>query len=389
MEVRVEEHCVGPEDQEVVGLLHWEEAAAGHADGLGLGEDGDGQAHGRLQLIDPGSVRLGGVHGFLVADHGQAQDPLSLLQELGQGGQVQPEVVGVEVAVALDVLEEVQLLGRALGQLPQDQPLLRVPGQVTALAVCGGAPGHLHEEGEPPVREVAQDVQVDGGAQVVGIADESVLVAGLEQLVQHAAGEQSRVDVPVAGRTPLLGRIRGPLHRLQGLLPDLGDLVLEEVQGNVHRELRIGGQGLEGGVPGVEAVHEDQGQADAGLLPGVEHLAHNDVQEGEVVLDPDQGLGAGHAHAGAQAAVELQHHGSVQGLTSRLGVVPQIRQFGQAVHGQGLVTGDVAGLSLEELGVVVAKGADDDVRQPFPAHLALEGCEATRQLLGIQAGCLF
>lgn len=44
------------------------------------------------------------------------------------------------------------------------------------------------------------------------------------------------------------------------------------------------------------------------------YLLHGEVQEGVLVADTDQALGALTAHAGAQASVQLHHHQFVQAV---------------------------------------------------------------------------
>lgn len=87
---------------------------------------------------------------------------------------------------------------------------------------------HLHDKLAPlPVGladQLVQDVEVDGGAQVVDVGHEDVLAALRNQLVQQARVVEAGVDVPVAGGVP--GLRVGPVHaqicghREEGLFVD-------------------------------------------------------------------------------------------------------------------------------------------------------------------------
>ena len=59
----------------------------------------------------------------------------------------------------------------------------------------------------------------------------------------------------------------------------------------------------------AEGVHQHERQLDAPPLAQREHLQGDDVEEGQAVPDLERRLRAGHAHAGAEAAVELDDGG--------------------------------------------------------------------------------
>lgn len=74
--------------------------------------------------------------------------------------------------------------------------------------------------------QLVQDVEVNGGAQVVNVGHEDVLAALSDQLVQQARVVEGGVDVAVARWVPTLGAL--PVHtetgghREQRLLVDAG-----------------------------------------------------------------------------------------------------------------------------------------------------------------------
>ena len=97
-----------------------------------------------------------------------------------------------------------------------------------------------------------------------------------------------------------------------------------------------------------------------------EHLAHDDVEEGEPLLDLQQRLGAGHAHAGAEAAVQLEYDNAREGLVAAL---RQLGGVGQVLERLDLGLRQRALLPLAQAPLVLREGLDRDLRQPLPAHL--------------------
>ena len=95
-------------------------------------------------------------------------------------------------------------------------------------------------------------------------------------------------------------------HRHHGLLTDarVAGLV-EGLDGDV--EAGIFPDDLHGVLVSVEAVHQDQRDVGVVLLVEELDLLDGEVQEGEVVPHWDDGLWSAAAHAGAQAAIQLDH----------------------------------------------------------------------------------
>ena len=152
------------------------------ADGPGAGEHLDGGPHGRFELEDGRGRRVGGVDGLLVADEGETEDSAGDGEALLEGGDVEPQVVAVEVAVSMFVGEVVHLIGGRLGGVAEDElPVAAAPGEVSALAVVGGALANLCGVGGAGGGEPAGQARVGGRAQVVAVGDAQVLVAPLHQ----------------------------------------------------------------------------------------------------------------------------------------------------------------------------------------------------------------
>src|SRR4029078_4768260 len=89
--------------------------------------------------------------------------------------------------------------------------VLAATRQVPALAVRLRAVHHLGEEGQLLVREPGEDAGVGRRGGVFRVRQEQVLVAALEQRVEHAGGGERGEDVAVAGRSPLERRGRLPV----------------------------------------------------------------------------------------------------------------------------------------------------------------------------------
>ena len=220
--------------------------------------------------------------------------------------------------------------------------------------------------GSSSLRHPGQDARVEHGAEVVGVRDEGVAVAVLEQRVEHARGDERGVEVAVAGGRPFERRVGLPRDRLQVVGADLRHLVLQEVERHVGLDLGVAAQRRERVLARGERVHEHERHARAEALAQAEHLADDDVQEGLPVLGLDQRLGLGHAHARAQAAVELEHD---RGVDDRRVALGQLVERGQVLDGLDVALGQHPRGALAQLLVVVGEGVDRGVADALGAHL--------------------
>ena len=220
-----------------------------------------------------------------------------------------------------------------------------------------------------------EDARVEHRAEVVRVGHERVLEALLEQLLEHAGGDERGVEVAVARRAPLERRVVRPLDRRQVVDEELGLLVLEEVEREPDVELRVRGERLQRVVAGGEGVHQDEREPRVVALAQREHLAGDDVQEAVAVLGLEQRLGAGQAHARAEAAVEAQHDRLLQRLALGVGVVGELVELREAGRGLDRVLGHEPGLARLELAVVVLERADGGVRHAVGPHLLDAGAQ--------------
>ncbi|MGC3992294.1 MAG: hypothetical protein QM796_21870 [Chthoniobacteraceae bacterium] len=116
------------------------------------------------------------------------------------------------------------------------------------------------------------------------------------------------------------------------------------LQGLEVAELRILGEGGEGVVAGAEAVHEQEAQVGAGRFAEVQHLFDNEIEEAHPVANGEERLGALQAHAGAEAAVELEHRGLREELGARGDRLRDGGEIGQGLDGGDGGLGDHPGL---------------------------------------------
>ena len=194
--------------------------------------------------------------------------------------------------------------------------------------------------------------------------------AALAQVVDEARRPQRDVDVAVSWRAPLELPVLGPLDRREVVDPELGLTVLQEVQ----RQAVDGepGVALEDGkrlLPGAEGVHEQQWRCDVVPTPQGDHLAGDDVEEGETVADGKGGLRPADAHARPQPAVELDDHGARQGVADRcLGGADVVDVLHLAQRRDGVLRDRPRGLRAE-LRVEPAEHRDRELRDTGRTHL--------------------
>ena len=74
----------------------------------------------------------------------------------------------------------------------------------TSLDVRSGFVGDLHDELPVVADDHVEDVEVHGGAEVVNVGDEAVLLTLLHQLLQQPAVVEGLVKVAVARRVPAI-----------------------------------------------------------------------------------------------------------------------------------------------------------------------------------------
>ena len=135
----------------------------------------------------------------------------------------------------------------------------------------------------------------------------------------------------MARAAPTPGRVRRatrPARRSSGA--QLGHLALHEVRRHVGRRCSGTRSSAASDASRVAKLFiSTSGRRAPVRSRSVEHLARDDVEERQPVLDLQQRLGPGHAHARAQAAVELEHDGAGRARRARRVVGGQVVGVGQ------------------------------------------------------------
>ena len=227
---------------------------------MGIPKVFNGGTDGCLELEDFGPV----VHRLVVDDDVELEPFLHLHDPLdGREGDV--DRVGVEVLKLPNRLEVLHMLLGYLRDFEQPHGAVVVDDRAT-LHVRLRLVRELHEELGLRVDEVAEDAEIDVGAEVIDVGDEDVLLPGVNELVEEARVAQGIKDVPVPGRVPLRLVRRGGARD-----GEKGVLVNTRVAGLVEGEdldvvvrvflddpLRV--------LVRVEAVHQDERHVDLELL---------------------------------------------------------------------------------------------------------------------------
>lgn len=364
---------VGLDQQEIRAGLDGQETTTRHVDTVAVGKVTDGRSDGSLELVDGlvGLTLLVGGNGLLVGDDFHLE--LVLLDNPLDGAQVHPDVVGVEVLELLDRLELVDVLLGHLGNL-QQTGLALVVDDGTTLDVGLGLVSQLHDVVGLGVDHVLQNAQVNDGAQVVGVGQEDVFDATLEQLVEGARVVERLEDVSVAGRVPVLqGSVVALGSGQQRVLDNTGVARLVEgddvdVVALVLLDDRLGV------LVGVEGVHENKGNVDVEGTVEVLDLAHRQVEERHALTDLNDGLGTNATHRGSQTTVELDDRQLVQELNRRLAA-----QIAVVDDLSGLGRGNAIPVDNVALGLVVQEATEQGKEV---VHLGLE----TLLLVGIGDG---
>mmetsp|Transcript_77956 Transcript_77956/g.241632 ORF Transcript_77956/g.241632 Transcript_77956/m.241632 type:complete len:486 (+) Transcript_77956:199-1656(+) len=371
-EVWCEDVGVGAEGEKVVRRLHRREARAGDDERGRALEAFDRRAHRRLQLQHLRGRLVARIHRLGVLHDRQWQGSAMLRELLLERLQVDPQVVRVEELVPRGVLEGLLvLLGALRGLAEQQAAALLLLGQVPALLVRLGAVGHFHHEGGAGAHEVGQDLEIHGRAQVVGVGHEHVLEAVPQELVERAAAQHCRVQVPVARGAPLVPGLLLPVGRGHVGGGDLGRLVLDELKVGARAEVGVLGQSGQGVGGRRERVHEHELEVHlVGLLHGC-HLLGGQVQEAVAIGDGEEGLGLVQAHAGPQAAVQLQD----DRLGEQRGVLRdgELLEPGQGIHAVERALRDHHVRARDEHGEVVLESGDRRLVAPLLLHLGLVG----------------
>ncbi len=88
----------------------------------------------------------------------------------------------------------------------------------------------------------------------------------------------------------------------------LRHLVLQKIGAEAGSEIPVARENRQRVLASPEAVHQQQGNRAVEPLAQVKNLTTDQVEKGEFALHGQEGLGPGHSHRSAEAAVQLDHH---------------------------------------------------------------------------------
>ena len=204
-----------------------------------------------------------------------------------------PEVVGVEESVAVDVLERGEIGVGALGRFAKEEIARESAGQVAAFFVGVRALSDFHEEGKVRAGEVGEESEVEARAQVVGVGNKKVADILAEQSIQPAGAEQRRVEIAVSWRAPFELRLGWPSGGLKRAGVHLGNQALHQLEVGGGAQLRPAPQISQALRAGAETIHEQEPDAGLVFLPEMENLFRDEIQEAQPFPDRQQGFGPG------------------------------------------------------------------------------------------------
>merc|ERR1719270_903265 len=148
-----------------------------------------------LQLVNIDSTsKLFGVNNDLHVQSVLLQHPLD-------GGQVDPEVVGVE---NIELLHRLEVLFMFLGNLSslQKSEMAFILNQSSSLDISPGLVSDLHDKLSIIADDHVENVEVNSGTEVVNVGDEAELLPILQELIQKPTVEERLVEVPMTRRIP-------------------------------------------------------------------------------------------------------------------------------------------------------------------------------------------
>ena len=272
---------------------------------------------------------------------GRGKNPWCAESNLRQRGEVQPHVVGIEVAVAAHVLKGGFGVGRALRRLAQGETAVAQMAEMAALAVGRRPVGRLEQKISPFCSHETEDRRVEHCAQVVCVGDECVLDAGFEQPVKEAGGGDGCEKITVAGWAPLELRVVREYRRNHPAREDLRYLVLEESEPQVFtHEIAVVGEGRLRVCCGAKAVHQKERDPCSDPISQGEHLTGYEVEETQPAAHREERFGAVEAHRGSETAVELDHHHRVEPGRAGLPVRLEVVGIGKIRYGTDFVLGE-------------------------------------------------
>ena len=89
------------------------------------------------------------------------------------------------------------------------------------------------------VDKITENFGIQRRPQIIGITDKGILVAGVQQYLQHTCCHQCGVEITVAGRTPLLIGVIWPFGRRKIPFAYFRHLMLQEVERHILEKIRV------------------------------------------------------------------------------------------------------------------------------------------------------
>ena len=163
---------------------------------------------------------------------GRPSTPSRRVEHVAQRTQVDPERVGVEEAVAARCPGRRRRPSSGVWAISRSTspPSARRRARCPPLRSAAVRSATSIRNGTPLGGEPREDPRVEHRAEVVGVRDEGVAVAALEQRVEHARGHRARCRGRRGRAAPTPGRVGRPLRRREVVGAQLGHLVLHEVE---------------------------------------------------------------------------------------------------------------------------------------------------------------
>lgn len=243
----------------------------------------DGSTNSRLQLNDIGTVIR-----HLVIDNDIHLESTLLFHNPLHGRQRNVDRVGVKVLELSNRLEIFDVFLGDLGDFEQADGSFIFDNRTT-LYVCLGFIRQLHEEFGLAVGQMAKDLEVDIGTQVVDVGDENVLFASGNEFLKETRVAEGVKDISVTRRVPL-GLVRG------GISGDGEERVFVDtwVSGLVKGEDLdiVVGVFLDdalGVLVRIERVHQNERNVDLVFLIEVLRIIQHRFNSGSTIISPQFG----------------------------------------------------------------------------------------------------
>lgn len=298
---RLESVHIALNEQEIRGRLDRQKAATWDVDTTSVVEVGNGGTDGGLELDDL-------LTGHLLVVNDDIKLHLVCLHDALDGAKRHPNIVGVEDLKLGHGLELLDILRGHLRNLKEGD-LTVVGNNGTSLNIGAGLVGELHAVLDLAIDDVLEDVEIDGGAKVVDVRHEDVLLALGEKRVDEPRAVDGLEEITVARRVPILMYVAvvGDGHRFERLLDNTGiTRLLESGNGDISVGVLLDDFGSL--LICVEGIHKQEWNISLGvLLVEMFNLLDNKIQEGSITSNLNDALRPLTTHRGTQSSIQLEN----------------------------------------------------------------------------------